>query len=134
MTPDEIVSAARVELDTPFRHQGRIPGKALDCAGLAVIVARHWHPVAEPAAYGRSPHNGELQYWLDCQPFLQRATEPQAGDVLLMRFGNEPQHLAICAGSTIVHSYAAVGKVTEHRFSDVWEKRVVAVYRFKDLA
>lgn len=133
MTADEVLAAARAELETPFRHQGRLPGKALDCAGLAVVVAKHWHEPVEPAAYGRSPHQGLLEYWLEQQPFLERIPKPEVGALLLMRFSKEPQHLAVCAGDTIIHSYGQIGKVTEHRFSDVWRARVVRTYRFKDL-
>jgi len=40
MSADEILAAARACLGTPFLHQGRIPGVALDCAGLVVAVAQ----------------------------------------------------------------------------------------------
>jgi cell wall-associated NlpC family hydrolase len=39
MTTDDIIAAARRAVGTPFRHQGRTPGVALDCAGLALYVA-----------------------------------------------------------------------------------------------
>jgi cell wall-associated NlpC family hydrolase len=130
MTADEIIEAARAELGTPFVHQGRLPGKALDCAGLAVVVASHWYTVSEPRAYGRSPHEGLLRIWVEDQHFIEPSATPEPGGVLLMRFGKEPQHLAICAGDTIIHSYGMVGKVVEHRFSDVWRARVAASYRF----
>lgn len=134
MTADEIIEAARAELNTPFMHQGRLPGKALDCAGLAVVVASHWHTVSEPRAYGRSPHLGLLQEWVEAQDFLEPTSKPEAGGLMLMRFGKEPQHLAICAGDTMIHSYGSVGKVVEHNFSMVWRARVVKSYKFKAMA
>ena len=133
MTADDIIAAARTEIGTPFVHQGRLPGVALDCAGLAVTVARHWHDVAEPRAYGRAPHLGLLREWVEAQDFLEPG-QPVAGAVLLMRFGAEPQHLAICAGDTIIHSYSRVGRVVEHNFSPVWRARVVLAYRFRGMA
>jgi cell wall-associated NlpC family hydrolase len=133
MTADDIIAAARAEVGTPFVHQGRLPGKALDCAGLAATVARHWYEVEEPRAYGRSPHLGLLQQWVEAQAFIERGPV-EAGALLLMRFGAEPQHLAICAGDTVIHSYSRVGKVVEHNFSAVWRARVVQSYRFKDAA
>jgi hypothetical protein len=39
MIADNVIEAARECLGTPFRHQGRIVGEALDCAGVAVHVA-----------------------------------------------------------------------------------------------
>lgn len=134
MTADEIIAAARAEIDTPFVHQGRLPGRALDCAGLCVIVARHWHDVAEPAAYSRSPSGGQLESWLERQNFLERAATPQTGDILLMRFTGEPQHLAIFTGVNIIHSYQASGRVVEHILDAKWRRRIVRVYRFKDMA
>jgi cell wall-associated NlpC family hydrolase len=134
MTADDIIAAARAELGTPFVHQGRIPGKALDCAGLAVVVARHWHTVVEPRAYGRSPLLGLLDWWVNEQDFIFPAVRAEAGCLLLMRFGKEPQHLAICAGDSIIHSYSTVGRVVEHRYSDVWRARTVKAYRFEGMA
>ncbi len=133
MTPQQIVDRARECIGTPFKHQGRIAGMALDCAGLAVHVASAWHPVDEPQAYGRLPHDAQLEHWIERQIFLDRAPKPQAGDVLLMRFVREPQHLAICAGDTIIHSYQRASAVVEHNLDALWRRRIVAVYRFKDI-
>ena len=135
MMADKVVSVARAQIGTPFAHQGRAAGKALDCAGLLIHVARELginH--IDVDAYGRTPNNGLLKQTLDSQPSLVRVTGyPEAGDLLLMRFAKEPQHLAICAGETIIHSYMNVGKVCEHRYSDVWKARTVAIYRFEEL-
>lgn len=135
MTVADIIAAARACLDTPFVHQGRIPGRALDCAGLVVAVANAvGAEVVDVPGYGRTPSNGMLEDALERQPAMRRVDDRQPGDILLMRFSGEPQHLAILAGETLIHSYANVGKVCEHRFSDVWRARVVRVYRFKEMA
>jgi len=132
MKPDEIVAAARSFLGTPFRHLGRVPGKALDCAGLSKSVAGAFGlSVDDREAYGRTPANGLLETMLDAQTCLVRVSrQPQAGDLLLMKFKGDPQHLAICGGDTIIHAWMTVGKVAEHRFTDVWKSRVVRVYEF----
>ena len=39
MNANGIIASARACLGTPFLHQGRIPGVALDCAGLVGIIA-----------------------------------------------------------------------------------------------
>lgn len=134
MTPAEIVSAARAAIGTPFQHQGRSVGQALDCAGLIVHVAREiGAEYVDTAGYSRLPSHGLLQAALDLQPCLMPVSigDLQPGDVLLMRFKNEPQHLAVCAGDTIIHSYSTVGQVCEHRLADVWVSRIVSVYRFR---
>ena len=128
-----VIDAARACLDTPFMHQGRVPGLALDCAGLVVAVAKAiGADYNDHRGYSRSPSNGLLEAALDAQPCLSRVHDMQPGDVLLMRFAGEPQHLAICAGETIIHSYSQVGKVCEHRLADVWRARIVRIYRFKE--
>lgn len=134
MKAADILTAARECLDTPFRHQGRIPGLALDCAGVAVHVAHSVGcKVDEPGAYSRLPHGGMLESWCERQPFLERAATAEAGDILLMRFAAEPQHLAICAGETIVHAYESIGRTVEHGLDAKWRRRIVRVYRFKGL-
>lgn len=137
MTVTQIIAAARACIGTPFRHQGRIPCVALDCAGLVVAVAKDiGADYIDRPNYGRMPSGGLLESVLDDQPCLVRVPNAarQAGDVLLMRFTGEPQHLAICAGETIIHSYQQVGRVCEHRLADVWIARIVRVYRFRGVA
>jgi cell wall-associated NlpC family hydrolase len=52
----------------------------------------------------------------------------------MMRFTGEPQHVGIYTGDTLIHAYESVGKVVEHRMDDKWLRRIVRVYRFKDMA
>jgi len=137
MTADDILTAARQCIGTPFRHQGRLIAFGLDCAGVAIHVAREIGAGAiDVSGYGRTPANGQLERSLDSQPCLERVylDDRQAGDVLLMRFASEPQHLAICAGETIIHAYEAAGLCCEHRLSSLWAARIVRVYRFRGVA
>ena len=136
MTADDLLSAARQCLGTPFRHQGRLIGFGLDCAGVAIHVARQigaGH--LDVSGYGRSPASGQLERSLDGQPCLERI-EPiedrQPGDLLLMRMAREPQHLAILTDpQTIIHAYESVGRCCEHRMDSAWISRIVGIYRFR---
>lgn len=136
MSPEVILSAARTMLETPFRHQGRLPGVALDCAGFVAETARLLGlPVADQTDYARNPTGGLLESALDGQPCLVRVTDgPQPGDVLLMRFDGDPQHLGIYTGENLIHAWQVVGKVCEHRLDDAWRRRIVRVYRFVGVA
>ena len=137
MTPDDIIAAARECLGTPFVHQGRLPGRALDCAGLVVAVAQVLGvEYSDQTGYSRSPSGGLLETALDDQPGITRIlpADRQTGDVLLMRFSSDPQHLAILADHTIIHAYEAPGIVCEHDLTDLWVRRIVRVYRFRGLA
>lgn len=135
MTPAAIIAAARECVGTPFAHQGRILNRALDCAGVAVHAARSVGlDVAEPAAYSRLPNAAMLEWWLEQQTFLERVSDMQPADLLLMRFTGEPQHLAVYTGDTIVHAYQAIGRVVEHGLDAKWRRRIVRVYRFRGMA
>ena len=144
MSGAAIIAAARAEIGTPFRHQGRVTGKALDCAGLVVTVAAAiGADYIDQQGYSRHPSDGLLEAALDIQPCLERIAlaDMQAGDVLLMRFSGDPQHLAIHAGfneqaqsETIIHAEIRARKVCEHRLSDEWRGRIVRVYRFRGVA
>jgi cell wall-associated NlpC family hydrolase len=133
MTPAEIIGYARECLGTPFRHQGRICGVALDCAGVIVHVAnRLGFEVIETLGYTRRPGMGLLEAAADCQPFLVRVAkkDKQPGDILMMHFTNDPQHVGIYTGDTIIHALWDVKKTTEHRLDALWESRIDRVYRF----
>jgi len=128
---DAIIAAARSQIGVKFQHQGRVAGLALDCAGLAAYVAGQiGAEFNELPGYGRVPNNGLMESVLDGQPCLTRVYDRQPGDILLMRFSREPQHVAIFTGENIIHSYEAVGQVCEHRLDSVWEHRIVRIYRF----
>lgn len=141
MTPDDIVAAARAALDTPFRHEGRRAGEGLDCAGLLVHVAREVgvDPI-DRAGYARMPTNGQLEETLQENVeagILVRVPIPdmRAGDFFLMRLRNEraSRHLGVCAGETMIHSWAVVRKVCEHRIDDGWASTITRVYRFREV-
>ncbi len=144
MTRADILSSARAEIGTPFRHQGRISGKALDCAGLIIRVASaSGAEYLDFPGYSRHPSDGLLESALDAQPCLVRVAlaDMQSGDVLLMRFNTDPQHLAIFAGHSavyraegIIHAWLQARKVCEHVLTDEWRGRIVRVYRFAGVA
>jgi hypothetical protein len=138
---EQIVAGARELIGTPFRHQGRVPGEALDCAGLAVLVATGAGlPVIDRRCYGREPDGQTLERSTDEQPCLVRIDTAyiEPGDLLLLRIKHDPQHLAIVGASpvdpdqlTMIHCCAASGRVVEHDLSRNWHVRIVAAYRFQ---
>lgn len=131
---DDVISHARSLIDTPFRHQGRMPGVALDCAGLGIVVAQKMGLLLEDfAGYPSTPFDGMLKKMLDCQPHLKpidrHSAEP--GDVLLMRIATDPQHIALMSyEGYMIHAYRQAGKVVEQRIDEMWKNKIVAAYRF----
>lgn len=130
MPANNLINAARAYLGKPFRHQGRGPDY-FDCVGLLVTAARDCGlEVVDRTGYPMDP-NGELV------PALRENLEPitgkpEPGDVLLMRFAKEPQHVGLWTGSTVIHCYSSVGRVVEHSLSGKWARRVVSVWRFRE--
>ena len=134
-----IVAFAQECSGTPFRHQGRVKGLALDCAGLlAYSLERAGLPYLDENGYGRNPFDGMLERALDAQPSMAQVplTDAQAGDVLLMRIKSAPQHIAIHAGLIgghpyIIHASEQHGGVVTHRLDDMWGGRVLRAYRLR---
>jgi len=145
-TRADIVAEARTWIGTPYQHQARVRGIGCDCGGLIGAVgvavgafpANAWAAEFAPhAGYARTPANGMLE--AICQRFLRAIglAAVQPGDVVLMRFSVEPQHLGILApyhlgGLSLIHAYshARPGRVVEHRLADVWRARVVQAFAF----
>ena len=135
-TRAQIVTEARSYIGTPYHHQGRLKGIGVDCAGVVVGINKTFGLTSHDVkGYSQQPHHGLLQQSLCDAGFTKmRLDQLETGDCMLMRFGSEPQHLAVYTGEgTMVHSYSKVGKVVEHNLNDVWKQRITAVYQFPGL-
>ena len=138
MIGDRVIEIAMKCLKTPFRHQGRVAGLGLDCAGLFVHVCKELGvDHADASGYPRNPYDGQLESQLDAQPCLTRVDVSQArkGDILCMRIRRAPQHIAFHAGmidgnTYIIHASEQHGGVVHHRLDSVWGSRIMRVYRF----
>lgn len=122
-----VVAAARGWLGVPFGHQGR-SRRGVDCAGLVICVAAELGlPVADYRAYGRLPRGDTLLRVMRDQ-CTEYAGDPVPGTVALMRFEREPQHLAILAGTTVIHALSTSRRVVEHRLDALWRSRIVGLF------
>lgn len=137
-TGNQIVTAARGWLQTPFHHCQRTRGLAVDCVGLVIGVGHELRMFEyDNTAYSHIAPEGitrsELMKF--CFPVPKGgAWEP--GDILLFRIGGYEQHVAFfCGGepATMIHAYAQAGKVAEHELTASWSDRVSGVFRFFDL-
>lgn len=124
----ELVKAARAYLGCPFHHQGR-SRHGLDCAGLLVLAYRDLGiELLDLPAYGREPWNDGLRECVESN-FRKVARPAEPGDILLLRYRREPQHLAIVTDKGMIHTYATVGKVVETNIGPTWIERIVGTYR-----
>ena len=88
VTAADVVAAARAHIGTPWQHQGRLRGVALDCAGLVIMVARDLgivEPDFDIRGYGRAPDGTMLAY---CAGAMTALPGPELGAVL------QPDHPA----------------------------------------
>ncbi|MEM8799699.1 MAG: hypothetical protein AAGF15_06435 [Pseudomonadota bacterium] len=140
-----IIAAARSLVGTPFRHQGRVPGRGLDCVGLLIVCARQTGiSNYDFRAYHRTPSHGALEkHMSDAGLLAIDESEPMLpAQIALMRFHGAPQHLALLstiadfpnrsASATLgmIHAWQGAGSVVEHRFDQAWQRRLVQRYEF----
>ena len=134
MKTEHIAHAARELVGIPFGHAGR-NGYALDCGGLAYLSARMCGLLADyvPPNYNEAGTADALESFVSDTCYKVEKEDLRHGDILVFCINNNPAHLAIFCGDTIIHSHRGLGKVTEERISPGWQKRVHAYYRFKEL-
>jgi cell wall-associated NlpC family hydrolase len=139
VTRADVVRCAREYIGTPWVHQHRSRGVAIDCAGLVICVARDLGLVDadfDITGYGRTPDGTLLGA---CDGALQRIEREvlQPGDVLALSFTGDPQHLAIVGdyahgGLSIIHArntgQPASSRVVENRLMWARNLRFVAAY------
>jgi cell wall-associated NlpC family hydrolase len=122
VTRAQIVAEARAWLGTPWVHQHRTQGVAVDCAGLVIGVARNLGlvpPDFDVQGYGRQPDGTLLDV---CTQSMRRVPQNamQPGDVLVVSLDADPQHMGILVpyrhgGLALVHAASNAGRVIEHR-------------------
>lgn len=140
-----IVAAAQSCIGTPFRHQGRLPGRFLDCSGhvLHSMTAGGWTPGDQEifrTNYERRPNGLEMRAYVEqeCTEIAPGAVLP--ADILLMRWlgdpAPQPRHLAVVTRGApdivICHTHRSFNEVREHCLNE-WADLVLGAYRLKAL-
>lgn len=144
VTRDRIASEARTWVGTPFAHQGRLKGRAVDCVGLAICVAedlgildRDGVPIlrTDHTDYGPEPAS-LLVHQMCIKRLIQKSptAELMAGDVLTLRVPTVPCHVAIVTMRDvpyIVHAYSAgPERCVEHILNESWQRRIIGKFSF----
>ncbi|MDD3182358.1 MAG: NlpC/P60 family protein [Alphaproteobacteria bacterium] len=128
---DCLIESARACLGTPFHHQGRLPQVGLDCIGLIIVALRSVGlAVHDRTDYAQRPDGVSLIAALVAHGAVP-VTTVEAGDVLVFRYDQQPQHVALAVTSErLIHSFAPAGKVVESEIGAYWRRRLVGIYRF----
>jgi cell wall-associated NlpC family hydrolase len=142
VTRDQIVAAARELLGTRFRHQGRRPGRSLDCVGVARDVGITLKQIAADydfRAYGRLPDPLKMRTELDSllDPIELRTAD--AGDVILISSKGWSIHLGILARGargqlTIIHTTKEVGRCFECDYEPEWRGSSRMAFRYRGVS
>lgn len=126
---ERVVAAARNWLGTPFHHQGRLKGVGVDCAGVVVGVAKELDLSAfDITGYGHRPNSREMEQLCYSEMSCVVQSQMQPGNVLLLEVDNQPQHLAFVTDIGMLHSYAPLRCVVEHRIDEEWKSRILGVF------
>jgi cell wall-associated NlpC family hydrolase len=134
---DQIITEARNWVGTKFHHQGRIKQVGCDCLGLIIGVGAALSLRSKTGkllidvdipGYLRRPSGIELKQALALH--LDEVAELNPGNILLLNFANNSQHLAIYTGTSIIHADANIKKVVEHLLDEQWHGKLAAKYNF----
>lgn len=132
-TRQEVIEESRTWLGTRWVHQGRSRA-GVDCIGIVIKVAHALNIFTfDTFDYSRQPDPNRMRELLGEHMDPIAIADARIGDVLLMRFEREPQHVAIVTDKGIIHAYAQARRVVEHRLDSVWKSRIVGAYQFKGL-
>lgn len=142
-TRADIVKAARGWLGTPYRHQARCKGVAVDCIGLVggvalelgISGAQEWAADVSLHNYTRQPDPATLLG--GCERFLDRVPVSQMlpGDVLVFSLQETPRHFALLTyrnPNRVIHAYALLSarRVVEQSLP-IAKARLLAAFAFR---
>lgn len=105
----DIVDEARRWLGTPFRHQGRVLGEAVDCGGIIVMVARRFgldQGYSDPVGYPAQPHTDFVERLLDQYAVSIRPADRQPADIATFAFAGKIHHVGILTDrNNVLHAW-----------------------------
>jgi len=134
-----VVIEARSWLGTPFHHQARVKGVGVDCVGLVLGVGKAlgaFDPAFDVLGYPRVPDGSSLMQEAESAMLQIPFEEMQPGDVVMIAFGRDPQHVGILGdyrhgGLSIIHASGGDGndRVIETRLMFSSVMRFVAAFK-----
>ncbi len=134
-----ISNSAKKWIGTPFHLQGRVKNIGSDCLGLLMGIAKDLSLKTKLGTllveHDRSDyhliHDGQiLEQQLDL--LLEQTHELEEGNLLLLEYDKNPQHLAIVSdGEKIIHAHLKHRKVVEHSM-DFWiRNKIKKIYKLE---
>tara|TARA_R100001086_G_scaffold217062_1_gene133375 strand:- start:52 stop:498 length:447 start_codon:yes stop_codon:yes gene_type:complete len=138
-TRQQIADVAKSYLGTPWLHQGRAKGKAIDCIGLLVGIAKEiGYPVRDREGYPLYPDDvSSLLLEIIEEHKLKRTTEVKKGNILVFRIGRAkfPSHVGVLVEEPdMVHAMNFRSKsmklftVRQHIYAGPWVGRTHSIW------
>lgn len=139
-----LIDEARKYLGVRFCHQGRSKIHGVDCLGLIICIAQTLELKSRQGVslhqcdqriYSRMPDKTALHNALEKHLNKKSLHQMMPGDIALMEFDNNPQHLAIISdygtenNLGCIHAYAPAKKVVEHRLDEHWQSKITNLFR-----
>ena len=141
VTGKDIIKIAKTYLGTPWKHQGRVKGRGIDCAGYIVEVMKELglDTSFDLEGYERIPDGQKLAEIANNNGKNILLKDIQDGDVILFNVLGNPQHLAFYYKENdidyMLHAYGdkSVNKVVAMRLDTKWKNRICGVYRLNGI-
>jgi cell wall-associated NlpC family hydrolase len=130
-----VVEIARSWLGTPYLHRGNVKKCGADCAWLLIKVFEEAGLVTgvDPGYYPPDwPMHQEHSIYLDwVERYCKPVEKPQAGDIVLYRFGKCISHGAIVSNYPyVIHSLYRQGVVETDLEHGPWASRVAGFWSY----
>lgn len=136
----ELISKAREYINVPWKHMGRTKS-GIDCIGLPYVIGKEMglHDYDDSVPYSRQARDFDFMRKIAPYGFRVRdMTDLRDGDIIVMRIPIFPQHVVMVSHigdrQTIIHASVDARKVVEEYLSDEVRRKIIAVFRYKDLA
>lgn len=121
---DDILTAARQWLETPYHHRARVKGAGVDC--LMLIVEAYTDAGLLPVGLEIPDYPPDIMFHADDHSYLEAVLSycdevdtPRPGDLALWKFGNTFSHGGIVSDwPTVIHAYVRYGSVVEMNVMD----------------
>jgi hypothetical protein len=135
MKRDEILAEARryIALKTPWRHRGRNE-RGLDCAGLAVVLLKHFElPCVDIDGYSRFPQGQLFVDHLRNQFDLGRPPLNK-GQIVVLRDVTRPCHVGLLGERygrlSLIHASAEHMCCFEEDWTPLWATKLRMILEF----
>lgn len=137
LTRAAIITAARAQLGTPFRHQGR-SAQGVDCVGLLICIGRALDlPHRDVTGYTRRAEGMGFLEHFRAHLVEIALTDARPADVLVFVETLYPCHTGLLSERHgvphLIHAHAPRRKVIEEPYLADWQAKARFAFRFPTL-